>query len=95
MFYTDSIIESLVVKLEENNLAKDTLIFIVGDHGEAFGNIHKSNFIHKNYLYEENIRNYLMIIDLEIKITPLSSRRRGFVADVMPTILDYFAGNED
>jgi phosphoglycerol transferase MdoB-like AlkP superfamily enzyme len=88
MFYTDSIIESLVVKLEENNLAKDTLIFIVGDHGEAFGNIHKSNFIHKNYLYEENIRNYLMIIDLERKIRPLSSRRRGSVADIMPTILD-------
>jgi phosphoglycerol transferase MdoB-like AlkP superfamily enzyme len=85
--YLDSVIASLVKQLEESGLAKDTLLFIVGDHGEAFGDLHKNNFVHKNYLYEENIRNFLMIVDLEKKITPVSSNRRGSIADVMPTIL--------
>jgi phosphoglycerol transferase MdoB-like AlkP superfamily enzyme len=85
--YIDSIIASIVKQLEESNLAKDTLLFIVGDHGEAFGDLHKNNFVHKNYLYEENIRNFLMIVDLEKRIVPISSKRRGSVADVMPTIL--------
>jgi len=87
LHYTDNVIEYLVKNLEANNLDKDTLLFIVGDHGEAFGDLHKNNFVHRNYLYEENIRNFLMIVDLEKRLKPVSSSRRGTVADVMPTIL--------
>jgi phosphoglycerol transferase MdoB-like AlkP superfamily enzyme len=87
LYYTDNSIEYLVKKLEESNLAKDTLLFIIGDHGEAFGDLHKNNFVHRNYLYEENIRNFLMIVDLEKRLKPMSSSRRGATADVMPTIL--------
>ena len=63
------------------------MLFIVGDHGEAFGDLHKNNFVHRNYLYEENIRNFLMIIDLEKRLKPVSAGRRGAIADVMPTVL--------
>src|SRR5690606_1938287 len=36
--YTDKIIDDLIQTLAENSLLDDTRIFIIGDHGEAFGN---------------------------------------------------------
>ncbi len=85
--FTDSVIGKLAADLKANGL-EDTLLFIVGDHGEAFGDIHEGNLLHKGNLYEENIGDYLMIVDLSGDIEPVSSSRRGITGDVMPTILD-------
>jgi len=93
--YTDSIIGKLVSKLKENHLLKDSLIVITGDHGEAFGEYHQGNFIHKNYLYEENIRNFLWVIDLSKDSPEIESKLRGDLGDVMPSILALSGVNID
>ena len=61
---------------------------ISGDHGEAFGKRHKRNFTHKNYLYDENIRNFLLVTDFSQNIgSGLYSAKRGELADYLPTLL--------
>lgn len=61
--YTDKIIGDLLTLLRQKNLDSNTIIAICGDHGEAFGKEHKTNFLHKNFIYEENIKSFLLWID--------------------------------
>lgn len=46
---------------EQKALADRTLFAFIGDHGEAFGGRHKGNVLHRNNLYEENIRLSFML----------------------------------
>lgn len=85
--YTDEVISELVQKLKEMGLLHDTRIFITGDHGEAFGEYHTDNITHRNYLYEENIRNFLLVLDFSFKQGPRIVSRNGSIADIYPTIL--------
>lgn len=71
--------------LEEMKLAKDTLVVVVGDHGEAFGQ--HGTFVHASAIYDENIRVPLLFINEGA----FSGQRAGTVGggtDVAPTILD-------
>jgi hypothetical protein len=86
--FTDSALARMVEGLKQAGLAQDTLLFIVGDHGEAFGEPHRDNFLHNNQLYQENIGGFLMLIDLSGEIEPARIRLRGAQGDVMPTLLD-------
>ncbi len=85
--FTDQLLRDLAGEVERMGASEDTLLVVIGDHGEAFGDLHPDNFTHKNYLYEENVGNFLMIIDLGKKIAPVTSHRRGSIADVMPTLI--------
>lgn len=86
--FTDSVLASMTEALKSMGIARDTLLIVTGDHGEAFGEHHAGNLLHKNYLYEENIRNFLMIIDLSEEIDPVLVPVRGATADILPTVLD-------
>lgn len=89
--YTDHIIKSLVERLKKQNLLKDTIIYISGDHGEAFGKFHDNNFAHKSSVYEETIRNFLLIYSPTEELKGVYSKRRGSLADIMPTLINpYF-----
>lgn len=85
--HTDAVISKLVMKLKELNLLNDTRIFITGDHGEAFGEFHADNLTHRNYLYEENIRNFLLVLDFDFQQGPRRVPRNGNISDIYPTIL--------
>jgi hypothetical protein len=87
VFFVDSVIRQFVSRLENAGIAEDTILIIAGDHGEAFGDLHSGNILHRNFLYEENIRNFAMIIDLAGHIEPVSSSRSGSIGDIMPTVL--------
>lgn len=84
--YADSVIETIWNELNQRQLLKNTVIYITGDHGQAFGDRHSKNFTHRNFLYEENIKSFLLRIDNnqehEIVID-----RSGSVADIAPTIV--------
>ncbi len=60
LHYTDAAIGQLVAMLKARRLFENTLIAITGDHGQAFGE-HPGNFVHKNAIYEENIRTFLLL----------------------------------
>lgn len=53
--YTDRIVGDLITALEENGQLDNTLVMVVGDHGEPF-NQHMGNRMHSNAIYEENVR---------------------------------------
>lgn len=85
--YTDHIIKNLVDILREKKLLEDTIIYISGDHGEAFGRYHENNFAHKSSVYEETIKNFLLIYSPANDLQGGISNKRGFLGDIMPTIL--------
>jgi arylsulfatase A-like enzyme len=88
--YTDSAIGQLVAMLINKGLWEDTLLLVTGDHGEAFGDRHKGNALHKSFIYEENVRSFLLCVDPRWELTaPLYPARIGANGDIMPTLLAY------
>jgi arylsulfatase A-like enzyme len=53
--YTDRIVGELIQSLEDNGQLDNTLVMVIGDHGEPF-NQHLGNRMHSNAIYEENVR---------------------------------------
>ena len=58
--YTDRIVGELIQTLEDNGQLDNTLVMVIGDHGEPF-NQHMGNRMHSNAIYEENVRVPAMI----------------------------------
>lgn len=86
--YTDRAIGTLAALLQSEDLASDTILAITGDHGQAFGDIHVGNLVHKHFLYEENIRSFLLLHNSKAFPQPVKSDRVGSIGDIMPTLLD-------
>jgi arylsulfatase A-like enzyme len=92
LHYSDQAIGELTGFLEQRGLLKNTIIAVTGDHGEAFGDRHSNNFLHKNFTYEENVREFLLLWDGQraaLKTTrgPIVSGRIAKNGDIMPTLL--------
>jgi hypothetical protein len=90
--YTDMAIGSLLDFLQKRGLLQDTLVAVTGDHGEAFGDLHANNFLHKNFDYDENVREFLLLWDGQLASrnpikSPIVSSRIGKNGDIMPTLL--------
>ncbi|MCA8960340.1 MAG: sulfatase-like hydrolase/transferase [Planctomycetes bacterium] len=87
--YADRSIERLVTGLEQRGVLDDTLLVIVGDHGQAFGR-HPGNTGHVFFLYDENLRVPLMIHASGItdRSEPRIWTQPISVIDLAPTILD-------
>ncbi|MFT5482268.1 MAG: phosphoglycerol transferase MdoB-like AlkP superfamily enzyme [Halieaceae bacterium] len=99
LFYADTLITNMIEDLKARGLKDNTLLVITGDHGQAFGIRHPGNFAHKNRLYEENLRTFLLIIDLRpnTKVSTHQSSRPGSSGDIAATLfalqnndLDFF-----
>ena len=84
--YTDFALRKLVEGLLSRGLLDDTVIVLTGDHGEAFGQYHAGNVLHGNGLYEENIRNFMVVLDPGFKAGPLLSHRPASSGDLQPTL---------
>jgi len=86
ILYTDSNVEKMVKRLEEDERLDSTLIVVLSDHGEEFGE--HGYFGHKYNLYEETVQIPLM---MRLPGTiPAGAEVRGVtsIVDVAPTILD-------
>jgi phosphoglycerol transferase MdoB-like AlkP superfamily enzyme len=81
----DAVFGEMMRQLESLGLAESTLVVIVGDHGEAFGQ--HNQWIHASALYEENIRVPLLLIHRSLG-GPQTVETVGGLIDVAPTILD-------
>jgi len=85
--YADQALGSLLDGLRVRGLSERTLIVVVGDHGQAFGQ-HEGNYGHTLFLYEENVR-VPLVFAVEGAIH--GPRRIGRIAshvDLAPTVLD-------
>lgn len=81
----DKQIERLYQFLVSENLIDNTLLIIVGDHGEAFGQ-HLHNFGHHEQSYDENLKPLALIhqpklVQPGVLISPTSH------VDILPTML--------
>lgn len=52
--YINEKMQEFLDRLEKENLLENSIVIVTADHGEAFGR-KVGNFIHPNYLYDENI----------------------------------------
>jgi glucan phosphoethanolaminetransferase (alkaline phosphatase superfamily) len=81
----DTSLGTLLTGLRSRGLDTSTLVVVVGDHGEAFGQ-HEGNFGHTLEIYEENIRVPMMFV--VPGASPRRIRRVASLIDLAPTILD-------
>ncbi|MCX6582259.1 MAG: sulfatase-like hydrolase/transferase [Candidatus Aminicenantes bacterium] len=87
--YMDVYIGKIMTLLEEKQALANTLIVIVGDHGEAFGE--HGEFGHMVFCYEENLRVPLVFYAPGRLPENKSIADRANLVDIMPTILDFLA----
>jgi hypothetical protein len=87
LFDADRALGALIDGLRARGLLDKTLLVLVGDHGEAFGQ-HPGNVGHSLFLYEENVRVPLVIAAPASALPPARVRRAASVVDVAPTTLD-------
>lgn len=87
LFEGDRALGTIVEGLQSRGLYERTLLVVLGDHGEAFGQ-HEGNFGHTLFLYEENVHVPLLYV-LPDAVRELR-RVPGPVSliDVGPTVLD-------
>jgi len=85
--YVDYYVGKVVDLLKEKQVLEKTLIIIVGDHGEAFGE--HEEFGHQIFCYEENLKVPLIFYAPRRIPENLAFDGRVNLVDVMPTILDF------
>lgn len=87
LHFSDFVLGEFMAELERHHLAKNTVVFIFGDHGEAFYQ-HPGNYLHSLYVYEENVRVPFVIVNPAL--FPKQVRYAGVsrMIDIAPTALD-------
>jgi phosphoglycerol transferase MdoB-like AlkP superfamily enzyme len=90
--YSDTLLGKLVELLGQRGLLQDTLLVVVGDHGEAFGE--HGVYAHNSSLYFEETAVPLLFwsSDQRLRHPELILSRQ---IDIGPTILDLFAIEDD
>lgn len=84
--YINAKIEELLAKLEKENLLENSIVVVTADHGEAFGR-KVGNFIHPNYLWDENLHVPFLIYAKGITDnSPQTVTNPTTVMDVSPTL---------
>jgi arylsulfatase A-like enzyme len=89
--YADEVLGNLLRDLAAGGRLGNTIVLLTGDHGEAFGNLHSLNTSHRNFLYDENVRSFLIVLApgaFAGLAGPVVSTRVGSLGDVAPTLLD-------
>ncbi len=92
--YTDEALGILLNELDQNGLLSNTVIAITGDHGEAFAKRHNNNLTHKHFLYEENIKSFLLLSNPQLFPDTLISHRVGSMGDILPSLF-HFTGKQE
>jgi arylsulfatase A-like enzyme len=89
LYYTDYSIGQLIAFLSLQKDLDHTVVAVTGDHGEAFGDLHPLNRLHREYIYEENVREFLLLFDPSAIAEAVVSHRTAGNGDIMPTLLRY------
>ena len=82
---TDHQLERLFEAIRRAGLEDNTLVVVVGDHGQAFGYPHDA-YMQGRFVYEEDVHVPLMIWSPRLYPSALRSDRIGSHVDLAPTI---------
>jgi len=83
----DHMIKRIYKHLKEQGLLDRTILVIMGDHGQAFGQHHPNNFMHYRYSYNENLETPAILYQPAL----FNPKTFGFPTshvDILPTLLD-------
>ena len=83
----DHMIKRIVDHLQEKGLLERTILVIVGDHGQAFGQHHPNNFMHYRYSYNENLETPAILYQPALFKPRVVGAPTNHV-DILPTLLD-------
>lgn len=87
LHYADDALGKLLEVLEEKGALENTIVFIFGDHGEAFYQ-HPGNYNHPLFLYEENVHVPFIIYGPEVLRRSEEINSITSMVDISPTVLD-------
>jgi phosphoglycerol transferase MdoB-like AlkP superfamily enzyme len=82
----DRALGQLIAGLQSRGLDRKTMIIVMADHGEAFGQ-HEGNYGHNLALFDENVRVPLLIV-LPAANRATHIQRTVSLLDVAPTVLE-------
>jgi arylsulfatase A-like enzyme len=83
----DHMIKRVYENLKEQGLLDRTLLVVIGDHGQAFGQHHPNNFMHYRYSYNENLETPAVLYQPAL-FKPKTFEFPTSHVDVLPTLLD-------
>jgi len=83
----DQMIKRVYNHLKERGLLDRTILVILGDHGQAFGQHHHNNFMHYRYSYNENLETPAILYQPAL-FNPKTFGYSTSHVDIMPTLLD-------
>ncbi len=86
--FTDFYVGKILEDLEAKNVLDNTLIVIVGDHGEAFGE--HQEYGHSVFCYEENLKVPLIFSNSRLFPEGFVVKNRVSLIDIMPSLLEMF-----
>ncbi len=84
--YLDTQIQRIFSHLQERQLLDRTIVVLVGDHGEAFGQ-HPSNYTHSRMSFNENLKTPAILYQPRLFPPRVFSAPTSHV-DILPTLLD-------
>jgi hypothetical protein len=83
----DHMIKRIVDHLKEQGVLERTILIILGDHGQAFGQHHPNNFMHYRYSYNENLETPAILYQPALFRPKVMEFPTSHV-DILPTLLD-------
>jgi len=86
--FVDKYIGKIIEDMKAKKVLEKTLIIIVGDHGEAFGE--HDEYGHSIFCYEENLKVPLIFHNQQLFKESRAIKNRVNLIDIMPTILDLY-----
>jgi len=89
--FVDTYVGKIIDDLKTAHLLERTLVVVVGDHGEAFGEHQEHG--HAMFCYEENLKVPLVFYNPRVfpgKSKGLRVKNRVSLIDIMPTILELY-----
>ena len=89
----DKSVSLLFEKLEKNKLLNDTLVVVVGDHGESFGE--HGTFIHNSSMHEEEVTVPLIFWSNDGRLKNIPLRKQARQIDIAPTIAELLGINKN
>ncbi|MCO4763277.1 MAG: sulfatase-like hydrolase/transferase [Myxococcales bacterium] len=86
LWLLDHQLRRIIAGLRDKGVLDRTLVVLVGDHGEAFGQ-HKKNWAHAKGSWEENLQTPAILWSPKL-LKPRTFRRQTSHIDLLPTVLD-------
>jgi len=83
----DHMIKRIYDHLQKQGLMERTILVIVGDHGQAFGQHHPDNYMHHRYSYNENLETPAILYQPAV-FKPKAFEVPTSHVDLLPTLLD-------